>query len=264
MSVYEERESVVLSNEGEKIFGILHLPKGEDKPPCVMVCHGLGGHKTGKYRVYVELAESLIKAKIAVFRFDFRGSGDSEGTFSEMTLQGEVSDALLALDYLVHCPKVDSSRLGVFGRSLGGAVAIKAAAITQNIKSAALWAPLYNGEQWLHKWQHLLSGRTSEQEGVEMRRINGQVAGMEFYSELFSTDMGEQLKTLMEVPLLLMHGEKDEVIGISHSEKYYAARKPSGAPLEFIRLPNGDHDFTHPGERQFAISKTTEWFQKTL
>lgn len=264
MSHIEEREAVVLSNRGEKIFGVLHLPKGEEKPPCVLVCHGLGGHKTGRFRVYVDLAESLVKARIAVFRFDFRGSGDSEGSFSEMTFQGEISDAILALDYLAHSSQVDTTRLGIFGRSLGGAVAMHAASETGLVKSTALWAPLFNGEQWLAKWRHLLSGKASPQESVEMRRINGQVASMDFYSELFSINMEEQIKKASELPLLLIHGEKDDVIDVSHSEQYYAARSHTGSPIEFIRLPHADHDFSAAEEREFAILKTTEWFQKTL
>lgn len=143
MDMFEERESVVLTNQGQKIFGILHLPKGVHRPPCVLFCHGLGGHKTGRYRVYVDLAEALVKAKIAVFRFDFRGSGDSEGSFSEMTLKGEVSDALVALEYLKQEERIDTERLGVFGRSLGGAVAILSSALFQSIRCISLWAPIF-------------------------------------------------------------------------------------------------------------------------
>lgn len=119
MSITEERESIVLTNEGEKIFGVLHLPKGIDKPPCVLVLHGLGGHKTGRFRVYVDLAESLVKAGIAVLRFDFRGSGDSEGSFAEMTLNGEISDALVVLKFLHKDSRIDNQRIGIFGRSMG-------------------------------------------------------------------------------------------------------------------------------------------------
>ena len=59
MSLYEDRESVVLENKGQKIFGIIHKPKVSGPIPAVLMCHGLGGHKTGKYRMYVLLAEKL-------------------------------------------------------------------------------------------------------------------------------------------------------------------------------------------------------------
>ena len=81
MRKIEERQSVVLENEGQKIFGILHRPIHVDSCPAVLICHGLAGHKTGQYRIYVILAEKLSEAGIASFRIDFRGSGDSEGKF---------------------------------------------------------------------------------------------------------------------------------------------------------------------------------------
>ena len=258
----ELRESVVLTNQNQKIFGILHLPKGIEKPPCVLMCHGLGGHKTGRYRVYVDLAEALIEKQIAVFRFDFRGSGDSEGNFGEMTLQGEVSDAIKALEYLQSDPRINPDQIGLFGRSLGGAVATLSAASFGHIKSIALWAPIYDGSQWKHHWLDIKNGLLTEREAIEVRRINGQVAGILFYDELFNLDIEPALKTLQHIPLLLIHGEKDDVVDIAHAEKYYRLRqKPV---THFIRLPNADHDFTIPEERTYAINQTAQWFKERL
>lgn len=264
MPTTEIRESVVLTNEGQKIFGILHLPLDVVNPPCVLICHGLGGHKTGRYRVYVELAEALIRANIAVFRFDFRGSGDSEGDFSEMTLTGEVGDALAALKYLQTESRIDHDRIAVFGRSLGGAVAVLSSAAFGDVKCLALWAPLFNGDQWKSEWAKVSQGLTSEHESNELRRINGQIAGLNFYAEMFSMRIDQALNKLNNIPLLLLHGEKDDLITIKHSELYVSERRNSSAETEFIRLPHGDHDFTFTDERHFAIEKTATWFKENL
>lgn len=264
MSSIEERESIVLANKDEKIFGILHLPKGVKRPPCVMICHGLGGHKTGRYRVYVDLADALIRREVAVFRFDFRGSGDSEGLFSEMTLQGEISDALIGLNFLAEDPRIDGSRLGLFGRSLGGAVAIQSAVRFGKIKSIALWAPIFDGEQWQHLWALVKDGVASERESQEIRRINGQVAGLPFYAEMFGMHIDEELKALADVPMLLIHGEKDNIVFMKHSEMYHQERRHATARTSLIRLPNADHDFTESDDREFAIGSTADWFSETL
>ncbi|MEX2305295.1 MAG: alpha/beta hydrolase, partial [Waddliaceae bacterium] len=158
MDKYEDRTEIVLENFGEKIFGIFHLPIGIKKPPCVMFCHGLAGHKIGEHRVYVYLAELLSKVGIASLRVDFRGSGDSEGEFSEMTLEGEVSDALVALNFLRESPLVDPERIGIYGRSFGAAVDIIAAKRMGNIRSMALWAPIFDGHQWELAWEMQESG----------------------------------------------------------------------------------------------------------
>lgn len=260
----ENRESVVLTNEGQKIFGVLHLPNGVENPPCVLICHGLGGHKTGRYRVYVELAEALVKKNIAVFRFDFRGSGDSEGHFSEMTLMGEVSDALVALNYLKTEPRIDAGRMGIFGRSLGGAVAILSAGLFGSIRCIALWAPIFNGEQWKHEWAKVMKGHATKAEAAEMHRINGQIPGFPFFKEMFEMQIDLSLKLLENVPLLLMHGEKDDLVTISHSELYLKERHHLKEITKFIRLPHADHDFSYTEERMFAIKETAHWFERFI
>src|ERR1700722_17738329 len=148
MPKFDHRESIVLENQGQKIFGILHRPViPSDKYPAVLICHGLAGHKTGKYRIYVIFAEMLAKVGIASLRIDFRGSGDSEGDFSDMTLTSEVSDALLSLDFLKTVQDVDADRIGIFGRSIGGTVAFMTVHRdpAKCIKSIATWAPIFDG-----------------------------------------------------------------------------------------------------------------------
>ena len=260
----EDRESIVLTNEGQKIFGVLHLPSQVKNPPCVLICHGLGGHKTGRYRIYVDLAEALVEQGVAVFRFDFRGSGDSEGSFMDMTLHGEVSDAIKALEYLEKESRIDPQRIGLFGRSLGAAIAVMVAARFGEAKSMALWAPMFSGEDWLHLWERIQSGELTQEESEEFRRINGQVASIDFYGEMFKMRIDKELKQLMHVPLLLMHGEQDDVIFPHHSDKYVEERRHSGAKTEFVKLPHGDHDFTHAQERAYAVMRTAEWFRETL
>jgi alpha-beta hydrolase superfamily lysophospholipase len=264
MSELEERESVVLVSQGQKIFGILHLPRKKERSACVLICHGLAGHKTGRYRVYVDLAEKLLEAGIASFRFDFRGCGDSEGDFEEMTIKGEVADASIALSYLMQHPKIDPSRIGIFGRSLGAAVGVLTASASGGIASMALWGPFFDGEQWREQWKQLSSGQLTQAESEEWRRINGQVPGLLFYTEMFDMHIPENLSALERVPLLLIHGELDEVISISHSEKYLSEREKTDAETILIRIPGADHDFTNPTERADVVDQTVAFFKRTL
>lgn len=264
MSEIEERVPVVLENEGQKIFAVFHKPKHVVKPPCVIICHGLGGNKIGHFRVYVDLATRLVKEGIAVFRFDFRGSGDSDGAFSDMTLQGQVSDLLTILKHNSKNDQIDSSRIGLFGRSMGAAVGVMGSAIFDHVKTIALWAPIFSGDQWKHKWDLAQLGFASEKESEEMRRINGQVASLHFYSEMFSINLEGPLTALGDIPMMIIHGIHDPLVSIEHSEGYEKIRRKMSAPFEFIRLKHSDHDFSHPEERLFALEKTTEWFKNYL
>lgn len=264
MRKVEERESIVLENKGQKIFGILHKPLISSPYPAVLMCHGLAGHKTGKYRMYVILAQKLAEKGIASLRIDFRGSGDSEGDFSEMTLDSEVSDALIGLDYLSQLPFIDRERLGIFGRSVGGTVALMAAKRFGLIKSLATWAPLFDGQQWVDKWKMLHSTEMSEEHRDAMMRVNGQVPGYNFFCQLFSINMEEEIKALDQIPFLLIHGELDVVVSIAHAQHYVNLRRHAKGKNKFIWLPQSDHDFSQPQEQQIAINETCHWFTHSL
>ncbi|CCB91523.1 putative uncharacterized protein [Waddlia chondrophila 2032/99] len=264
MQRYEERELVEFENQGIKIFGVLHKPLAQTKAPAVLFCHGLAGHRIGKHRMYVALSECLSRVGIASFRFDFRGSGDSEGEFGEMTLEGEVSDAVKALEFLTIQEKIDPNRIGIFGRSFGGAISIFAAQKFGNVKSIALWSSVFDAEQWEKQWEMLETGQIDEKTRHELMRINGQLPSLHFYKELFNMDLKKELRALQNIPMQLIHGEKDPRVGIEHSEKYANLRKDAPAQTEFIKLEHSDHDFTYPEERVHAINMTCQWFAKTL
>lgn len=264
MNKVEERESIVLTNKGQKIFAILHRPLSDSKYPAILMCHGLGGHKTGKYRLYVNLAERLAKASIATLRIDFRGSGDSEGEFAEMTLEEEVSDALKALEFLSQDPHVDPDRIGICGRSFGGAVAVVTARRFESIKSIALWAPVFNAEQWQERWKMVQSQSVSQETKEELIRINGMVPGIEFFKQLFKMRIDHELADLSHIPLLHIQGEKDYIVYLEHAEHYQRCRLAAQAESRFLRLPMSDHDFSYAKEQNIALEETWQWFEKTL
>jgi uncharacterized protein len=67
---------------GEKrLFGILHLPKGTATENVVLMITGGPQTRYGSHRVFVQLARYLCQKDITVFRFDYEGMGDSDGSF---------------------------------------------------------------------------------------------------------------------------------------------------------------------------------------
>lgn len=260
----EERECVTLQNHGQKIFCMFHKPLHLKNYPVILFCHGLAGHKIGRYRIYVELSNLLCSKGIATLRMDFRGSGDSEGDFSAMTLEGEVSDACLGLNFLENYPDVDPSRIAIFGRSMGSAVALMAANRYQKTKSICLWAPIYNANDWRDKWKRLHSEKLDASHKEELMTIEGQTPGYEFYKQLFSMNLDHDIASLNASPMMIIHGNQDQMVKSEHSEQILKNRLHATGQTKFIQLPNSDHHFSDLSERKIAVAETCAWYEETL
>jgi pimeloyl-ACP methyl ester carboxylesterase len=116
-----------LDRNGKKIRGAIHLPEKTQNLPCVTFCHGFTASRIEPHFMYVKMSRALEKIGVASIRFDFLGSGESDGLFSEMTLSTEVADVEAVLNYACSLSFVDPNRISLLGFSMGGAVSLVSA-----------------------------------------------------------------------------------------------------------------------------------------
>ncbi len=115
------------TSDGVLLHGwFLPAAPGSDVAPdgprgTVLHVHGNAANITGHYEFIRWLPESGYNVLV----FDYRGYGRSGGAVSRA---GTILDAEAAVDYLHSRPDVDARRVFAIGQSLGGAVAIAAAA----------------------------------------------------------------------------------------------------------------------------------------
>lgn len=257
----EEREWVTIKSGADKLFGVIHRPRNASNFPGVVICHGYAGTKSGRYRIYVDLATLLSKAGIMTLRFDFRGCGDSEGDFKDITLKREVEDALHALQFLTEIPGIDKKRIGMLGKSLGGVVAILAASQVKLIKSLALLSSPFPGIQWKEEWDRFQNSHMKANEWVS---FGGQLTHQKVLKDLFSLDLENYLNQLSDIPLLHIHGEKDKLVDLTHAAHYERLRQRASSLTKIFRPPSSDHDFSDLKEREFVIQEVAKWFKETL
>lgn len=263
-TMYEEiRESITLTNEGQKIFAIFHRPKTSNSVPAVLICPGFAGNKCGRYRLFVRLSQQLAQAGIASLRFDYRGAGDSEGDFSEITLSGNVSDALLGLKWLSTNSHVDPYKIGLFGRSLGGVISVLAANQFNKIKSLVLWAAVYDSSQWKSLWDSYQSNQLTDMQKQVIQRLPAGIPNLQFLNEFFKIEMDQEFEKLRHIPLLHIESKKDSVVHANQGQCYRKARKDVDN-TKFIQLLNSDHDFSDSTDQEMAIKETIHWFKETL
>ena len=144
-------KTVDFTVDSQKVVGTLNIPDGVSKPPVVLLLHGFTGSRNEleipavKEGVFSRAARMWADRGVASLRIDFRGNGESEGKFEDMTMEGLIGDAEAALDYLGASPDVDGDKMAIVGWSMGGAVAASVAGRTEHdLDSVALWAPATN------------------------------------------------------------------------------------------------------------------------
>ena len=255
---------MVFKSGGYDIYGILHLPYKfrVDRPvPAVVFCHGFTGTKVEVHRIFVKMARTLEKYRIASLRFDFRGCGDSGGDFINTTVSDYVKDAIRAVNFVAAQPGISKTRIGILGFSLGGTVAGYVAGRELRIKTLVLWAPAENLQEEAQQIQ----------DKGEIKRIR-RLKAVDYYGTLLGkrfTDEIPKIQPINEIEnycgsALIIHGTKDESVPLSHSLKYYRVLKRKGLPVERYLIQNADHTFSSYQWEQMVIKKTLKFFVKNL
>lgn len=117
---FEKQEESIISSSGEKIYGILYLPKKKNSNT-VILCHGFGG----THEDMVPYAEYLAKYGYVTYVFDFRGGSPkskSEGSTTKMTPLTEKNDLSDVYEYLIKQDYVKTGKVYIIGNSQGGFV----------------------------------------------------------------------------------------------------------------------------------------------
>jgi len=205
--------------------------EGENRnAPVVIICHG---YKSSKDSPLTQKAFSrkLIERGISVYRFDFTGHGESEGSISKITPLDAYDDLVCAVK------NIGEGRFALYGSSFGGFTAILYA--TQySVLALALKAPVSDY-------------------AVTARIVSP--AREQFIQNTKDIDLYEKAKNI-KCPTLIMHGDKDDVVPITQSQKLIAALKCE-KKLEVI--VGADHDIAGE-DLEKANTQIADFFKKTL
>lgn len=199
------QESLWIESRGYKMLGILEYNKVEDKGKnLVVLIHGFVGTKIEPHRMYRKLSERLSNNGYTVLRFDFVGSGDSDGDFKDMTIGGEIQDGLNVLQFCRDNFNIE--KLYILGFSMGGCIASILAA-KSNCDGLVLWSPVSN-PFW--NFYHIF-GQDKFIMGLSGKDVDylGDVVGTNFFDELLEVDPLKFSKGYNN-PVLIIHGTEDQ------------------------------------------------------
>ena len=258
------QRAVELSSGDEVIKASLHLAKRKRKCPGVLLCHGFTGNRIESHFLFVKMARALEVQGMAVLRFDFRGSGESQGQFEDMTLSQEISDAKVAFDFLARRRQVNSNRLGILGLSMGGCVAGCLLGLEPRIKSVALWStPAHIKDLFISNISKFEPEELARYKRRGYTEFGAFVIGKAFLQDLNNIDplAGIAKST---APILIVHGTEDQTVSLSESEALYRKAKARGVRTEKYIVKGADHTFNAVRWERRVIKRTASWFKQTL
>jgi len=200
--------------------------------PLVVMAHGHGGtrHEAGGF---TRVAEGLAERGIASIRMDFPGCGDSKESFANNNLGNMLKDIEASRDFALKQIRVDNKRIGLFGFSMGGRLALLSSA--DNYQVIATWAPAgSNGAATLirslggSKAYKALKNQAEKEGFVPFTTEWGQdqKLGAQWFTDMEESNPLDALSSF-KGPLLVLHGDSDTVVTSNVTDAVVAAATSS-------------------------------------
>lgn len=255
------QKTVEIKSRNLTLRGMLHIPENLNrKVPIVIIYHGFCGNKMGPHFMFVKLSRLLESLGIASIRFDFAGTGESDGNFIDMTISKELEDANNILNYVKSLEFIDNDKIGVFGFSMGGAISsILAGDRKDDISTLCLLAPAGN------MYEVILSDYYIGDKYEKFRQdgyfdVEGLLVGTDFVDDVKNLKIHERAKSYNK-HVLIIHGDKDEVVDLSASEKYMDTY---GSLAELKIIQDANHTFDKKEWEEEVIKDVADYFSEEL
>lgn len=236
---------------GEILAGTLHQP--ERTPVGAVIaghCFTCSRH-TGVLR---RICSELCHAGFMALRFDFSGNGQSQGQFEQSTWSKQAleMEAAIALAQEKGAPWI-----GLAGHSLGAAIALIAARRMNVVSALCRVAGRVSGTRPMHfltsSQQQALAqtgqvGFTSRGRALTLKQ--------DFFDDAERHDLTAATR-LLRVPMLVVHGDRDEIIPVAEA---HLAKAANPAMVELSIVAGGDHMLAAPDHQRQVARTVAAWF----
>jgi pimeloyl-ACP methyl ester carboxylesterase len=140
-------EEIQFTNGDAHLRGSVYLPKTGNHLAAVVILHH-AGLPTRDAMLYRHLCEGLPAIGIAVLVYDRRGSGESSGDLQKADYETLADDAVAGQHALAKVSRIDPKKIGFWGLSQGGWLAVLAAGRSKDAAFAiSVSAPLVTAEE---------------------------------------------------------------------------------------------------------------------
>jgi dipeptidyl aminopeptidase/acylaminoacyl peptidase len=249
------RSVSVRAADGTPIPAYLTLPVGSSGKnlPAVVLPHG--GPSARDEWGFDWLAQFLAARGYAVLQPNYRGSagfGDAwlmqNGFKSWKTSIGDIT---ASAKWLASEGIADPERIAVVGWSYGGYAALQSAVVEPTLfKAVAAIAPVTDLGMLKREYDRYTTARLVR----------------DFIGSGTHIELGSPLKRASEikVPVLLVHGDMDQNVGVEESVEMAEALRKNGTPVQFLRYNNLDHQLDDSEARREMLMGIGTLLEKTI
>jgi 2,6-dihydroxypseudooxynicotine hydrolase len=237
-------ERVEIPYEGKTLAGILRKPADIERPPVVVMAVGLDSTKeeTDAYE------SPFLARSMATLVFEGPGQGEAQYDFA---IRGDYEVPVAAvMDFVATRRDLDSARIGMWGVSLGGYYAPRAAAFEKRIKACiALGGPF----DWGAAWDGLPE---LTREAFRVRsHCKTEVEARKNAATLSLVGVAQNITC----PLFIVNGRHDRIVPAADAERL--AREVKG-PVELMMIEDGNHIANNRAYRW--RSQSADWMAEQL
>lgn len=227
-----------------KTVSAVHHEAASDGDQWLVFCHGFRSDKTGSYETRCERA---VEEGYHAVRFDFRGSGESDGAFADATLTTRIDDLLAVVEHF------SPPSYALFGSSFGAKVAFHAAAragrpggIGEPVVIVARAPVTYN--RAFDEYREIV-----DSEGV-LRYDADHAIDRRFFDDFDGYAFADVVDAL-DLPVALFHGSDDESVPIADT---FEAAAALDADVLVAKYAGEGHRFSRAGEKRLR-AQTFGW-----
>jgi 2,6-dihydroxypseudooxynicotine hydrolase len=237
-------ERVEIDHNCVTLPGYLRLPLHGERPcACVILVPGLDSTKED----FITLSEMCARRGLASFAFD--GPGQGEVHDHEKLAEGYEDSVLTVFAAIAARPEIDSDRIGILGRSLGGYYIPRAAALEPRIKALAVFGGAFDLGDWDTMPKTILDG---------FLWATGSASMGDARARMGPASLADCIDKVV-CPTLIVHGKRDGIFHYTQAERIAEA---IGERAELVIEENGVHCCHNYGFRYRTMM--IDWMARTL